>query len=246
MLMTLAATLVHGQSKPESKFKQRAESEYLHSQQQFQSNTNDATIGWQFARACYDMVDFATNKVQRASIAREGIAACRQVINGEPTNVAAHYYLAMDLGQLASTETLGALKIVKEIEREFKTAADLGEKFDYAGAARGLGLLYRDAPGWPISVGSRKKARQWLGQAVELSPQDPENHLNLIESRIKWSDHAGAQNELKILNQLWPSARTNFTGAAWESSWDDWTKRRDAAQQHLEDTNAPKSPVHSP
>ena len=84
----------------------------------------------------------------------------------------------MNLGQLARTELLGALKLVKEMEREFKTAADLDKQFDYAGPERCLGLLYRDAPGWPASIGSRRKARDCSGTGRKtragLSRKSPE------------------------------------------------------------------------
>ena len=99
----------------------------------------------------------------------------------------------MNLGQLARTETLGALKLVREMEREFKTAAELDGHFDYAGPERSLGLLYRDAPGWPVSIGSRRKAREWLEQAEKLAPEYPENHLNLVESYLQWHDRAGGE-----------------------------------------------------
>ena len=89
--------------------------------------------------------------------------------------------------------------MVREMEREFKTAYDLDEHFDYAGAARCLGLLYRDAPGWPLSVGSRHKARDWLEQAVKLAPGYPDNQLNLIESYWQWKDHEAASNALQNL-----------------------------------------------
>ena len=74
----------------------------------------------------------------------------------------------MNFGELAEAEapSIAAYKLVNEIEREFKAAADLDEHFDYAGPARCLGLLYRDAPGWPISIGSKHKAREWLERAA--------------------------------------------------------------------------------
>ena len=83
------------------------------------------------------------------------------------------------------------------MEREFKTAEDLDEHFDYAGPARCLGLLYRDAPGWPFSIGSRRKAREWLERAAKLAPDYPENHLNLVESCLQWHDRAGAEKRIE-------------------------------------------------
>ena len=218
-------------------FAARAEAEFHRAQIQLQSNTNDFAAAWVFARACYDFADFATNDTERATIAVQGIAACRQLLAARPKSAPGHYYLGMNLGQLARTEILGALKIVREMEREFRTAGDLDEHFDYAGPARCLGLLYRDAPGWPASIGSRHRAREWLERAVKLAPDYPENHLNLIESRLNWNDRTGAENELKTLDTLWPKARTNFVGEAWEPSWADWTARRSAAEQSLTQTS---------
>jgi hypothetical protein len=223
-------------------FAGRAGAEFRRAQTRFQTNTNDPAAAWQFARACFDFADFATNDTERATLAIQGVAACRQLLAQQTKSAPGHYYLGMNLGQLARTELLGALKLVKQMEVEFKTADSLDAHFDYAGPARCLGLLYRDAPGWPTSIGSRHKAREWLEQAVQLAPDYPENHLNLVESRLQWNDRAGAKNELKTLDALWPSARTNLTGEAWEPGWNDWSARRDAIRRQLDEPAAPLKP----
>jgi hypothetical protein len=66
-------------------------------------------------------------------------------------------------------ESLGALSIVKEMEKEWLATLALDPHCDYAGADRNLGLLYRDAPGFPLSIGSRGKAEQCLQHAVQLN-----------------------------------------------------------------------------
>lgn len=225
-------------------FARRAGAEYHRAQAQFQSNTNDPAAAWQFARACFDFNDFATNNAGRATLANQGIAACRQSLARESNSAPGHYYLAIELGQLADTKrNLAAYKMVREMEREFKTADDLDEHFSYAGPARCLGLLYRDAPGWPVSIGSRHKAREWLEQAVKLAPDYPENRLNLAESCWQWKDREAAGNELKTLDALWPSAQTNFAGEAWERSWNDWSMRCEVVRKNLKETTTPaKSP----
>jgi hypothetical protein len=227
-------------------FAARAAAEYHRAQAQFQSNTNDPAAAWQFARACFDLNDFVTNNAGRAALANQGIAAARQSLARETNSAPAHYYLAIELGQLADTKrNLAAYKLVREMEREFKLADDLDEHFDYAGPARCLGLLYRDAPGWPLSVGSRHRAREWLERAVKLAPDYPENRLNLVESYWQWKDREAAGNELKALDALWPSAQTNFTGEAWDRNWDDWSTRRDIARQNLKETGPPPKPPKS-
>jgi hypothetical protein len=243
-LLAVARIIVAGEARDKI-FADRAEVELHRAQNQFQSDTNNPAAAWQFARACFDLADFATNETGRAAIAQQGIRACRQLLASDTNSAPGHYYLAMNYGQLARAEapSLAAYKLVREMEREFKTAAALDEHFDYAGPARSLGLLYRDAPVWPFSIGSRRKARDWLEQAAKLAPDYPENHLNLVESHLQWRERAEAKRDLQTLEALWPKAQTNFTGAVWEHSWEDWTTRKSAAEQSLAQ---PPQPAESP
>ena len=243
--LTLAFTAAASQD-TNAVFAARTRKAFESAQVQYQSNTNDADTGVQFARACFDYADFATNDVSRATLALQGIAVCRHLTSQKPKLAAGHYFLAMNLGQLARTELVGALKIVKEMEREFKTAESLDPQLDYAGPTRCLGLLYRDAPGWPASIGSARKARSYLEQAVKLAPDFPDNRLNLAESCLQWHDSDGVKKELKALDALWPAAQTNFSGEAWEQSWNDWSARHAAVLKKLDELTAPtKTPRNS-
>jgi hypothetical protein len=225
-------------------FAARAAAEFQRTQIQWQAATNDSAAAWHFARACFDFADFATNETGRAAIARQGIAACRELLARETNSAPGHYYLAMNEGQLARAEapSLAAYRLVRQMEREFKTAADLDKSFDYAGPERCLGLLYRDAPGWPFSIGSRRKAREWLEQAAKLAPAYPENRLNLVESFLQWHETDSAKSGLASLDALWPDARKKFTGENWERSWADWSARRNAARKKLGEISAPAKP----
>jgi tetratricopeptide (TPR) repeat protein len=179
----------------------------------------------QFARAAFDAAEFTRSDDEREKFATRGIDAARTAIEREPTNAAAHYWLGMDLGQLARTKTLGALKLVREMESEFQRARDLDAGYDYAGADRSLGYLYRDAPGWPTSIGNKKKAREHFEQAVKLHPEFPDNQLGLVESFEKWSDRQNFEKQLKAAEGVMAEAEKKFTGSAWEASWADWKKR---------------------
>jgi hypothetical protein len=237
-----AAGIVFAGDAQNKVFAARAEMEFHRAQKQFQSDKNNSTNAWQFARACFDFADFATNNAGRAAIANQGIAACRQLVARESNSAPAHYYLAMNSGQLARAEFIGALRLVREMEREFKTAAGLDAQFDFAGPERCLGLLYRDAPHWPISIGSKSKSRAFLERAEKLAPDYPENHLNLAESCLQWHESNDAKKELDALDSLWPKAQTNFTGEKWERSWNDWSTRRDTARKKLAEISAPVKP----
>lgn len=205
-------------------FAAAAEHKFRQAQDQFGAHSNDVTAAWQFARTCFDFADFATNKAQRAHIAELGISASQQALSRDSNSPPAHYYYAMNIAQLAQTKGLGALKLVRQMEREFNFVREKDEFFDFAGPDRNLGLLYRDAPSIG-SIGSRTKAREHLFRAVELAAEYPENHLNLIESLLKWGQRDNARAELRKLEVMLPTARTKFSGPDWAPSWADWDRR---------------------
>jgi Flp pilus assembly protein TadD len=84
-----------------------------------------------------------------------------------------------------------------------------------------------------MSIGNRQKAREFLESAAAIAPAYPENLLNLAESYLTWDDRAKAGKNLAALDALWPQAQKTLSGQAWEDSWDDWSKRRDALRQSL-------------
>jgi tetratricopeptide (TPR) repeat protein len=211
---------------------------------EYQKNPEKAESAWHFARAAFDLGDHpSTSSNERAEIAQEGIAACKKALTKEPDSAQLHYYLGLNQGELARTRTLGALKLVDQMEREFTRSIELDASFDYAGAERSLGLLYRDAPVL-ASIGSRTKARQHLQRALELAPRYPENRLNLIESELKWGERKAARRELKLLEDEWAAARSEFTGPAWATSWTDWQARLEKVKKTLEEPARLETPRH--
>jgi tetratricopeptide (TPR) repeat protein len=216
-----------------AEFAKRAGKIYEEARARFQADSNNPDAGWKFARACFDWADYATADARRAEIAEEGMAVSRHLVAAAPKSVPGHYYLAMNLGQLARTKSLGALKIVTQMEQEFDLVLDLDPDFDFAGADRNLGLLYLDAPGWPLSVGSKAKAREHLQKALKRAPDFPENHLNLIEAEITWGDKKEAATGLSALDDLWSAAQKKLAGDEWASDWADWDKRREAATKEI-------------
>jgi hypothetical protein len=238
ILLALTAGTAPGETASHRIFAVRAEKEFIRAQNQFAAHPGDAAAAWQLGRASYDWADFATNMTQRADVAQTGIAACRQLVARTPQSAPGHYYLAMNFGQLAEAEapSLAAYKLVHDIEHEFKTAAELDDQYDFAGPPRGLGLLYRDAPVWPLSIGSKRKAHECLDRAAALAPDFPENQLNLAETHVRWHQLAEAETALKKLEALWSAARNRLAGEAWEPSWEDWTARRTAVRAEFQKT----------
>lgn len=203
----------------------RSERAFSEAQQIVRKEPTNTAALVALARAAFDWAEFARKDSQRADIANAGIEAARRTIEICPTNAAAHYWLGMDLGQLARTKSLGALKLVREMEDEFHRALNFDPHVDFAGPDRSLGLLYRDAPGWPTSIGSKKKAREHLERAVQLHPEFLENQLALLESFEKWADRQNFDRQMKATERAYADAKTKFTGSEWEPNWTDWKQR---------------------
>ena len=220
-----------------------AQRSFDRAKQEHEQHPEDPETTWRFARASFDLADTATKNSDRAEIAQQGIAVCSQALAKTPNSGPLHYYLALNKGQLARTKSLGALKLVDQMEAEFTKAIALDPSFDYAGPDRSLGLLYRDAPAL-ASIGDRNKARQHLRRALELAPEYPGNRLSLIESALKWGDRKDALQELKLLENSWESARAKFIGPAWASSWTDWEARLEKVRKALGESARNESPRH--
>lgn len=205
------------------KFEPRYHALFLNARTNWARQPDSVSNAWVLARAAFDLAEFATNNTQRAQLAVEGIDAARSALRLDAQCGAAHYHLAMNLGQLARTQLLGALKLVGEMEEHFTLAAKLDPLIDHAGPDRNLGILYREAPGWPASIGSRHKARQHLKKAAELAPGFPANQLELLKSHLKWKETAAAEKLAQQIETALPRARQEFTGAEWELWWTEWT-----------------------
>jgi tetratricopeptide (TPR) repeat protein len=219
----------------------RAKDIYTEARRLWQQETNNFEASWQLGRACFDWAEFAANNTQRAALAEEGIAACRQAIHLQPKRVEGHYYLALNLGQMARTKLLGALSLLNEMEAELKTAIELDPTYDYSGPHRALSFLYRDAPGPPISIGSRQKARALLEKAVEQNPEYPGNQLALLEAYLKWGDKKTAQARVNSVEEILKEARQKFTGERWEADWQEWEGRWAKVKASLK-TSSARSP----
>jgi len=213
-----------------------AQRSFQAAQAQYRAAPGEATAALKFARACFELAEFATNKTERALLADQGISACQQALAREPKSGPGHYYLGLNLGQLARTKGLSALKLVPQMQQEFKRALGLDAQLDWAGPDRNLGLLYFNAPAIG-SIGSRVKARAHFTHAVELAPTYPGNRLNLIEAYLQWRELSNAKSELTALEAAWPIARTNLVGEAWAPSWADWEARLKKLTKRIETTS---------
>lgn len=226
----VGAGAVRARAQPNPKFAPRYEALYQTARTNWSAGTSSVSNAWVFARATFDLAEFATNDTRRAQLAVEGIDAARSAIGTDEQCGPAHYYLAMNLGQLARTKLLGALKLVSEMEKHFTRAAVLDPKFDFAGPDRNLGILYREAPGWPASIGSRSKSKAHLKKAAELAPEYPANQLELLQGYLNWKEARAAARLVPQVTNCLVSARGVFQGETWAWAWDDWNQLWESLQ----------------
>lgn len=222
LAMLVWLTVPQLRAEPNRQFEPRYRDLYQTAKTNWASAPTHTALAWQLARATFDLAEFSTNDTQRAQLAEEGIKAARSAIDREPGNAPAHYYLALNLGQLARTQLLGALRLVNEMERHFKIAAELDPHLDHGGPDRNLGILYREAPGWPASIGSRSKARKHLEKSDQLHPGFPANQLELLQAHLDWKEHRNAEKMLPRVRACMAGVETEFAGEQWAWARNEW------------------------
>ena len=211
-----------------------AERVYQVSREQFEADSMNAEAAWRFGKACFGWADFARDNAERASIAEQGMTACRQAIEKRSDLAQAHHFLAMNLGQLARTRRLRALPLVDEMETALKRASELDCRIEHGSPDRSLGLLYLDAPGWTLSIGDSRKAIVHLEKAVQIDPDYPENRLCLLEALVRQGRLGPAQRVAREHAQALPRAKAAFEGPEWQLDWLDWDERWDRLQKRLD------------
>ena len=230
----LLATLVQAAEVTHSAEAGRIARQFREAQSGYEAARTNLAAVLAFSRACFEFAEFATNSAQRAVLAESGIAASRQALTLDPTNAAAFCSLGLNLGQLARTRTLGALKLVPQIETAWLTAARLDPKFNHAAPHRLLALLYEGAPGWPLSIGSRSEARTNFLKAVQLAPDYADNWLSFLEVCLDWNDLKTARSLIPKTTDAMAASRQQFNAPEWAWRLQDWEKRWAAAQRRLD------------
>jgi tetratricopeptide (TPR) repeat protein len=110
-----------------------------------------------------------SEKEGRAHFQR-GVALARSVLARDPNDPAALLWFTANHAAEALTHgRLYTLKVIPELERTLLHLERVNPTYDHAAAARVLGRLYHKAPS-VISIGSNKKAREYLERALARAP----------------------------------------------------------------------------
>ncbi|MCX5725709.1 MAG: hypothetical protein NT030_00765 [Candidatus Saganbacteria bacterium] len=92
-------------------------------------------------------------------------------------------------------------------EAEMETCIKIDPTYDEAHYV--LGVLYRKAPGWPLSCGDIKKSKGELLLAIKYNPNRLLSHLGLAETYTNTGDYNEAREELnKVISMPFEPDRT--------------------------------------
>ena len=161
---------------------------------------------WRGARACAWLTDEFTDKDRRGSWSQKGADYAKRAVAADGKRVEGYYFLGINLGQSATTKTVGAYMMVPKVLKAAETALKIDEKFDHAGPGRLIGNVYAKAPPWPASVGDVDDGIKYLKRAVEVAPDYPQNHLHYGDALVsdKQFDEALKQYQMVIDAKVLP------------------------------------------
>jgi tetratricopeptide (TPR) repeat protein len=92
---------------------------------------------------------------------------------------------------------VGALSLVKDARAAFEHALAVDPKALGGSAYTSLGTLYYQVPGWPISFGDDKKARELLEAALKLNPDGIDPNYFYGDFLYRKGDTANAKKALE-------------------------------------------------
>lgn len=98
------------------------------------------------------------------------------------------YARAKLAGRVAETRGLGAVALIKDMERWARISIALDPRFRKGAARRMLGTLYVLAPASVVKFGDSEEGLEMLQEQLERRPDDPQNHLRLAEGYIALGD----------------------------------------------------------
>lgn len=112
-----------------------------------------------------------------------------------------YFWLAAITGQIGQQQgVLNSLFMLQPMRENLEKAIEIDPL--YGEAYYGLGRLYFQAPGWPISFGDKNKALMYMREAVRINPEDLEFQRGLLNVLEKLGYHEEAREVLGVIKAL--------------------------------------------
>ena len=161
----------------------------------------DTECAWAYgllAEINYWLGEYETDADDKIFFFNEGVECGKEGIAIDEDSTEANFWLSVNYGSYGQEKgIMQSLSLINPIKDAAEKALKLDEKYFYGGPHRVLGRLYHKAPGFPFSVGNKKKAEECLEKALELGPRFYLNHLFLAEFYISNREKAKAKEHLE-------------------------------------------------
>ncbi|MBE7412090.1 MAG: tetratricopeptide repeat protein [Leptospiraceae bacterium] len=129
----------------------------------------------------------------------------KESITMNPKDVYGNFWYASNVGMLGLCRgIMASLASIEPLRKSMEVVLKENENFYFAGPHRALGRLYHQAPGWPISIGSKSKALEHLEKAVQIAPEFFNNRVFLAELYIDIGKKDKAKEHLEWLSKAEP------------------------------------------
>lgn len=162
-------------------------------------NSEDVLVG--LAEACYEYGEFvAKESKEKLKWFEEGKKWASIATNKYPKSARAYFFFGKNLGKWAETRgVMESLFTVGDLLNSAEMAIKLDPKFVSAYNLRGR--IYQKAPGWPVSVGDKKKALENFLKALEIDPNNRATHYFLAELLLDENKKTEAEKHIqKVLS----------------------------------------------
>jgi tetratricopeptide (TPR) repeat protein len=144
----------------------------------------DAQSLWRVSMGCYYVgLKFVKAPSLQEKIFAEGRDAGLRAAELDPKCASCRFWAAINMALYG--QTVGVFKMLfslAKIQDLLKQSIALDPKYAYSGAQRLLGLIYEKIPG--IIGGNNDLARNYFQEAINVSPDEPMNYLNLAQLQL--------------------------------------------------------------
>lgn len=137
-------------------------------------------------------------KAERRAVVEAGLVHARRAVELAPDEPAAHFWYGVLQARVGEERgILQSLFMVDDVLAAMERTLELDP--EHEGAHYVLSQLYRKVPGWPLSVGDKRKAVEHARISASLAPHDTSRQLNLAESLLE----AGQKDEaVQVLRRV--------------------------------------------
>jgi len=155
---------------------------------------NNYDAAWKAARACKWLGTAYPNE-KKMAILEMGENFAKKAVEINTGRAEGHYWLGVNMGRIGEERgVLNSLFMVGPIKDEMEKVLEIEPDNDEATIV--LSVLYRKAPGWPLSCGDIDKSLRFAQRAVELRPEKVYNHVAFAKVLMEKGRNKEAADEL--------------------------------------------------